>query len=312
MTNIEKLDDELYTAAYIESSQEKYTKIWNQIKSNPAILKEAVEVVRDRFDERDIVKGLAISEAMLMEYDSVDQEAYANLIHSIYTNVDIARIVINGAANGGCSFLLISLWNPNLKLTEEQKSFAVSEAMNKVGTMQWYQNQKVFYGEIDAAGISDSSNTLINIDGCMNVIGQKSYLEYRNYMFSLLTNDQAHGIGAFDIRYWILKNSNWSLEEKQQLIMDFWYDPEEYDECLESWEWTLMTCYSNNEDVELLFEENDLYEINYEMLLSVYGSQAIADKVWNEIQFCKQMHELRPHQLDELKTIGQFTPKKGV
>lgn len=74
---------------------------------------------------------------MLMNYNFVDEVAYKKLISSIYTNKDIARIVINGASNGGYSFLLMSLWNHNLKLTEEQKAFAVNEAMNKIGTTSW-------------------------------------------------------------------------------------------------------------------------------------------------------------------------------
>ena len=69
---------------------------------------------------------------MLRDYQNVDEIAYNNLIKTIYTNTDIARIVINGASNGGYSFLLMSLWNENIKLTKQQKSFAVKEAMNKL------------------------------------------------------------------------------------------------------------------------------------------------------------------------------------
>ena len=77
---------------------------------------------------------------MLIDYNSIDEVAHNNLINSIYTNTDIARIVMDGAANGGYSFLLMSLWNYNLKLTEEQKAFAVNEAMNKIGTVRWQQS----------------------------------------------------------------------------------------------------------------------------------------------------------------------------
>ncbi len=44
------------------------------------------------------------------------------------------------------------------------------------------------------------------------------------------------GQGYFDIRYHILRNPNWALEEKQRLIMDFWYDDDDYEEALEQWE----------------------------------------------------------------------------
>ncbi len=45
-------------------------------------------------------------------------------------------------------------------------------------------------------------------------------------------------------------------------------------------------------------------EYTYETLLNIYRNQDTTDKIWNEIQFCKQMHELRPQQW-ELEHIPQ-------
>lgn len=221
MVDIEKLDDVLYKSIYGRPRAGDYNEIWSRIKSNPEVLREAVQVKRDKFDEHDIVKGLTICDSMLIDYNSVDEVAYNNLINSIYTNTDIARIVMDGASNGGYSFLLMSLWNHNLKLTEEQKAFAVNEATNKIGTTRWQQSEEEFSKKLDDMGISDNNTTFINIDGCINPIGQKSGSQYMNYMFSTLSQIQAHGTGEFDIRYHILRNPNWSLEEKQKLIMDF-------------------------------------------------------------------------------------------
>lgn len=134
MVDIEKLDDILYKSIKGIPRVGDYNEIWSRIKSNPEVLREAVQVKRDKFDEHDVVNGTTICNSMLTDYNSVDEVAYNKLINSIYTNTDIARIVINGAANGGYSFLLMSLWNYNLKLTEKQKTFAVNEAMNKIGT----------------------------------------------------------------------------------------------------------------------------------------------------------------------------------
>ena len=233
---------------------------------------------------------------------------YNNLVNSIYTNTDIARIVVDGASNGGFSFLLMSLWNHNLKLTEEQKAFAVNEAMNKIGTTRWQQSKEAFSKKLDDMGISDDNTTFINIDGCINPIGQKSGSQYMNYIFSTLSSTQAHGVGEFDIRYHILRNPNWSLDEKQKLIMDFWCDDETYDEYLEQWEWGIINDSANFKDNPAsLFEKLDLYEYTYEMLLKFYGDKETTDRIWNEIQFCKQMHQLRPQQWEL-----EFTPKKKV
>lgn len=297
MVDIEKFDDELYLAAYGLPRVGNYEDIWNNIKSNPEILREVVKVRRDKHDQRDLVKGLAIAEAVLIDYESVDKVAYNDLIKNIYSNTDIARIVINGASNGGYSFLLMSLWNPNLKLNDEQKGFAVNEAMNKIGTTRWKERKEIFSKSLDAMGVSDDNTAFIDIDGSINPIGEKTGTEYFNYLVSSCSDAQAHGIGVFDIRYCILKNPNWNLAEKQKLIMDFWYDYEEYDEHLEEWEWNIVNDTANYKNEILpLISKDELYEYTYDMLLNIYGNKKKADRIWEEIQFCKQMHELRPQQ----------------
>lgn len=307
MADIDKLDDVLYKSIYGRPRVGDYNEIWSRIKSNPEVLREAVQVKRDKFDEHDIVKGLTICDSMLIDYNSVDEVAYNNLINSIYTNIDIARIVMNGASNGGYSFLLMSLWNHNLKLTEEQKAFAVNEAMNKIGTTRWQQSEEEFSKKLDDMGISDDNTTFINIGG-INPIGQKLGSQYMNYIFSALSQTQAHGTGEFDIRYHILRNPNWSLDEKQKLIMDFWRDDETYDEYLEQWEWGIINDSANFKDSHAsLLEKFDLYEYTYEMLLKFYGDKETTDRIWYEIQFCKQMHQLRPGQWEL-----EFTPKKKI
>lgn len=297
MVDIEKFDDELYLAAYGLPRVGNYEDIWNSIKSNPEILREAVKVRKDKHDQKDLVKGLAIAEAVLIDYESVDKIAYNDLIKNIYSNTDIARIVINGASNGGYSFLLMSLWNPNLKLNDDQKAFAVNEAMNKIGTTRWKERKEIFSKSLDAMGVSDDNTAFIDIDGSINPIGEKTGTEYFNYLVSSCSDAQAHGIGVFDIRYCILKNPNWNLAEKQKLIMDFWYDYEEYDEHLEEWEWNIVNDTANYKNEILpLISKDELYEYTYDMLLNIYGNKKKADRIWEEIQFCKQMHELRPQQ----------------
>jgi len=307
MIDVEKYDNELYKSIYGNPRVGNYDEIWNKIKSNSELLREAVKVIRDKFDENDIVKGLTICDSMLLNYESVDEVAYNNLINSIYTNIDIARIVMDGASNGGYSFLLMSLWNHNLKLSDKQKAFAVNEAMNKIGTTRWKKSEEEFSKKLDDMGINDDNTTTINIDGCVNPIGQKSSSEYMNYLFSTISKTQAHGTGEFDIRYHILRNPNWTLEEKRKLIMDFWCDDETYEEFLEQWEWSVandLACYVN--DV-CLFDKSYLYEYTYDELLMFCKDRKTTNKIWDEIEFCKQMHQLRFKQWEL-----EFIPKKKV
>ena len=44
------------------------------------------------------------------------------------------------------------------------------------------------------------------------------------------------------------------------------------------------------------FDKSEMYEYSYEELLKFYGNKETTDRIWDEIQFCKQMHQLRPQQ----------------
>lgn len=316
MVDIEKIDDELYTSIYGKPKKGNSHEIWSKIVSNPEILREAVKVIKSKFNEYDIVKGLAIADQMLIFYDSVDKVAYNNLINSIYTNEDIARIVINGASNGGYSYLLMSLWNYDLKLTKEQKAFAVNEAMNKIGTTRYKENENAFSKKLDEMRISDNNTTIVEFGGSKNPAGQKTVSMYMNGLFYQLSRTQAHGTGYFDIRYHILRNPNWTLEEKQRLIMDFWYDDDDYEEALEQWEWGIINdCENwNMELYSPYIEKCGMYEWSYNMLLKIFKDKNKTDKIYEEINFCKQMHQLRPQQweLDEPyeKVLKPTTSKK--
>lgn len=248
MENFKSLENELYISQYGGIHKEgNYEEIWNRIKNNKEVLREAIKLTKDKLGQRDLVKGMAICEAIIVDYENVDFEVYQELVNLIYSNEQIARIVLDSYSRGGYSnisysFLLMTLWNHNLKLSEEQKAFAVAEATDKT--------------------------------------------------------DQVHGRGDFDIRYWILRNPNWTLDEKQKLIMDFWSDDEVYDETLEQWEWNVANDNDNYKGHSLPpFDKYTLFnEWTYEMLLKYHQNKEITDRLWEEMEFCKQMHLLRPQQ----------------
>lgn len=299
MIDFEKIDNEFYLSKYGIPRIGDAKEIWDNIKNNKELLKWAISPIKDKFGEKDIVNGLAICDTMLTLYDSVDKDLYQELINLIYSNVDISRIVQDGASNGGYSYLLMSLWNHNLKLTKEQKDFAVNEAMNKIGTVRYEEQRDNYSKTLEENGITDDITSTINIDGCINLIGAKAKNEYMNYMFSIMSDTQAHGKGEFDIRYCILRNPNWSLKEKQKLIMDFWYNEEEYIEFLDAWEWNIVNDNANYEkNIEL--DRDLLYEYTYNDLLKLYSDKNITDRIWEEIEFCKEMCNLRSKFKEEL------------
>ena len=292
-----KIDEILYRDRYIKHCYEDYNFVWNIIKNDYDILNKAIEVKRDKFNENDTFTHLAIVELMLINYKDVPKDIYNRLVGLIYSNTDLARIVLNGAANGGYSFLLYTLFNFDLELTQEMKEFAQSEAMNKIGTTLWRKKRRKYSSSLDEAGVSDDVTVNMNIDGMDMPIGAKSGCEYLHYVFSTLSDELAHGTGEYDIRYHILRNPNWSVEEKKKLVYEFFESQETYDEFLELWEWGIINDNVNYiDDYVPCLDKSDLYYYTFEDLCNIYGSIDTAKYIYDEIQFCKLMHQIRPQE----------------
>lgn len=211
-----KIDSKLYKTIFIDKNVTLARKLWEEIKQNKTVLTEAIKKTKDKFNQYDTVKGLTICNQILFDYENIDKSIYQELINLIYSNIDIARIVVDGASNGGYSYLLVSLFNHNLKLTKEQKEFAVSEAMNKVGTTYY-----------------------------------------------------------------------------KKLVYDFYYDDEDWIDHLDNFCWNIINeiCYyiDNDSSMDLYF----LYECTYEDLLELLNDKSKVNGYWNEIEFCRNMKNLR-------------------
>lgn len=303
MVDIKKIDNMLYASLYGVPKVGIYSEIWEAIKENSEILKQAITVCKDKFGESDQVLGLAICDSMLIDYNGVNKEIYQELVNTIYSNQDIARIVQDGASNGGYSYLLMTLWNPNLVLTEEQKAFAVDEALNKIGTKRYYEALEKRSMQLDKMGVSDNDIVLLDIDGCKNPMSTKSCIEYFDSIFGRISRAQAHGSGVYDIRYWILANPNWTVDEKKELIYEFYGDDKTYTEYLEEWEWGIINEYNNFKDKTFIkIDMSQLYYYTYEELLEIYADKETVDKVWNDIMFCRLMNKLRPKKHNTQKS----------
>ena len=109
-----------------------------------------------------------------------------------------------------------------------------------------------------------------------------------------------------DFLFDILRNPNWSVEEKEKLVYEFFESQETYDEFLELWEWGIINDYVNyiNDCVPCL-DKSDLYYYSFEDLCDIYGNADTAKYIYDEIQFCKLMHKIRPQEWE-----NEFVLKK--
>lgn len=253
MNKYKKIEEEFYKSKYGMYRKGNSEELWDKIKNNKELLRWAIKPIKDKFDKKDVVNGITICEAILSNYENIDIEIYNELVDLVYSNPSVARIVLDGYSNGGFSYLLMVLWNHNIKLSNDQKKFAVNEAMNKIGTVRYPLNNNF--------------------------------------------ETQSHGIGEFDIRYYILRNPNWSIEEKQQLVYEFYAYDDDYEKTLEQWELCVANDYSNYEENTFGgFDKSLMYDYSYDDLLNFYGDRNTTNRIWDEIKFCRLMHQLRPYQ----------------
>ena len=86
--------------------------------------------------------------------------------------------------------------------------------------------------------------------------------------------------------------------------MDFWYDNVMYSEYLNAWEWNIINDNANYKGNPVSqFNIDYLYEYSYSDLLLFYKDEETTTRIWNEIEFCKLMHKIRPQSWElEYKT----------
>lgn len=131
MDLVTKLDNELYSA--IKNSELEGNNImfiWNKIKKNSNLLMEAAEIKIDENGNKTL-KAKTICDFIATYHRYVDYKSYLNLARKVLANQDIARMNCGHNKNTNYSLLLKILNNFNLRLTKEQKDFAVAEAVQE-------------------------------------------------------------------------------------------------------------------------------------------------------------------------------------
>ncbi len=115
--------------------------------------------------------------------------------------------------------------------------------------------------------------------------------------------------GKFDIRYQILMNPNWSIEEKANLVYDFYGNDELWDETLEQWEWAIINDPINYKNAATL-DKIELYDYKYEELAKFYQDPKITDSIWEDITLCRLFHQMRPQQWEVKSWENSFDINK--
>lgn len=97
-----------------------------------------------------------------------------------------------------------------------------------------------------------------------------------------------HGTGIFDIRYKLLENKNFDLQEKKNLIVLLYPDDEIKISILEELEWEIKKILSS-------FPINDdFYNLTKEDLIYIIGSNDIENDIIEKIELCRYIKKIVP------------------
>ena len=143
MELLDTIDTNLYISTFIDIDYDKANLYWNEIKNNKDLLEKAIKIKKVKAGDRYTLNALTIAYYMLADYKNIDSDVYYKLINHIYSNEDIAKKTLGNTSffsPNRISFLNMSLINSKLKLTGEQKSFAIDEALSV------YNNDASEYG----------------------------------------------------------------------------------------------------------------------------------------------------------------------
>lgn len=127
-----------------------------------------------------------------------------------------------------------------------------------------------------------------------------------------ISDQHSHGIGLYDIKYWMLRNPNWGYDEKASLVKKFWNsrESEAFAEFIESLESEIHRDKVNYENSS--FEPYDMYTYTIEELKNFYYSEKEAERIMTEIDFCRLLKRIQRGTKSSTLVNGIFNNIKEI
>lgn len=246
-------DAKLYSAIYKNPKRGSFQKLWEEIlleQGENGILKNAIKVETNQ-EGNLTVAAPTICDLILKNPRDIKEDIYQELVDLIYIRSQIGRENISGKTS---SFLVQTLRNHDLILTQDKKNIAVTESLS--------------------------------MPGASFFIDQDSLKEWN------LTN---HGLNAFDIRYEVLMNPNWTIEEKAHLVYRFYDLDEDFHIAVDAWKENIVnnSSFYSIHGFKSMHKEK-LYDYQEEELMKYYPLEENRKNVMEEIRMCELFEQMRP------------------
>ncbi|MCI8347086.1 MAG: hypothetical protein HFJ12_03960 [Bacilli bacterium] len=256
-TQLKEYDTNLHLAIYRYPGSGDAQKLWKEILLEQDNKGLLREAIKPITNKRgeSIIQAPTICDCILKDYTKVDETIYQELVNCIYTFPTIARTKAGGVFSKSNSSFLVQTLQNHDLVLNERQKLS---AVTEALSMP-------------GAIFSDDSGTK-----------RKDILE-------------VHGTTPFDIRYEILMNPNWTIEEKSNLVYDFYEKVEYFNEAICTWEKDII----NNSSFYSLngfqvMNVNKLYCYSEEELSQYYPNEEKRENIKEEIRMYELFHQMRP------------------
>lgn len=263
ITRVKEYDHKLYSSIYGLPKIGSNQRIWKEILLEQGNDGLLKNAMKIYMEKEELtVVAPTICDMILKDYENINPDIYQELVNLIYISPQIARTKVGGVFQNSNS------------------SFLVQTLKNHTLTLTKEQKE-------------------VAVTEALSMPGAIFFSSDQNIKNLKIEN---HGLTPFDIRYEILMNPNWSLEEKANLIYDFYQKEEEFNKTINAWEEDIInnsSFYSVN-GFERMYQDR-LYDYSDCELARYYRSREQVKNIREEITMYQLFHQMRPQQVEEEK-----------
>lgn len=258
-TQVKEYDTKLYLALYGYPKAGNAQKIWEEISLEQGDKGLLREAIKPIMSKEGekMMQAPTICDCILKDFKKIDWTIYQELVDLIYTFPTVARTKAGGTFRKSNSAFLVQTLQNHDLILDEMQKFA-------------------------------AVTEALSMPGSVRPF---------NYETKKQDMSQIYGTTPFDIRYEILMNPNWTIEEKANLIYDFYEKDEDFDRAIHAWEEEIVNTSSfySQKGFQAMHSKKS-YDYSKEELAKYYPDENQKEDMIEKIRMYELFHQMRPQK----------------
>lgn len=258
-TRVQEYDTKLHLALYGYPKAGNVQRIWKELLLEKGDNRLLRQAIKPIMNKEGevMVQAPTICDYILKKSKEVDGAIYQELVDWIYTFPTIAR-------------------------TKAGEVFCKSNSSFLVQTLQNH----------DLA--LDEMQKFVAVSEALSMPGSISSFDSETKKQDM---SEIYGTTPFDIRYEILMNPNWTIEEKANLIYGFYQEDKDFDRAIHAWEEEIINTSSfYSQKGFQVMNLNKLYYYTEEEISKYYPDDEKRKNIKEEIRMYELFHQMRPQK----------------